>query len=122
MNNINVTEAIKTIKDVGLNVYTPRTKDSRFIKLYKSSVSKILPKISGNSLKVLMALSCELEWNEPEVVLTIEQIIKRTGLERKTVMNCLRELEENFVVKRLGPNVRRSYSISNCYVRIGKNK
>ena len=122
MNNINITEAIKTIKDVGLNVYTPRTKDSGFIKLYKNSVSKILPKISGNSLKVLMALSCELEWNEPEVVLTIEQIIKRTGLERKTVMNCLKELEENFVVKRLGPNVRRSYSISNCYVRIGKNK
>ena len=122
MNNINITEAIKTIKDVGLNVYTPRTKDSGFIKLYKNSVSKILPKISGNSLKVLMALSCELEWNEPEVVLTIEQIIKRTGLERKTVMNCLKELEENLVVKRLGPNVRRSYSISNCYVRIGKNK
>ena len=122
MNNINVTEAIKTIKDVGLNVYTPRTKDSGFIKLYKSSVSKILPKISGNSLKVLMALSCELEWDEPEVVLTIEQIIKSTGLERKTVMNCLNELEENFVVKRLGPNVRRSYSISNCYVRVGKNK
>ena len=122
MNNINVTEAIKTIKDVGLNVYTPRTKDSGFIKLYKNSVSRILPKISGNSLKVLMALSCELEWNEPEVVLTIEQIIESTGLERKTVMNCLKELEENLVVKRLGPNVRRSYAISNCYVRVGKNK
>ena len=122
MNSTNVTEAIKTIKDVGLNVYTPRIKDSGFIKLYKNSVSKILPKISGNSLKVLMALSCELEWDKPEVVLTIEQIIKSTGLERKTVMNCLKELEENFVVKRLGPNVRRSYSISNCYVRVGKNK
>ncbi len=122
MNNINVTEAIKTIKDVGLNVYTPRTKDSGFIKLYKNSVSRILPRISGNSLKVLMALSCELEWNEPEVVLTIEQIIKSTGLERKTVMNCLKELEENLVVKRLGPNVRRSYTISDCYVRVGKNK
>ena len=122
MNNTNVTEAIKTIKDVGLNVYTPRTKDSGFIKLYKNSVSRILPKISGNSLKVLMALSCELEWDEPEVVLTIEQIIKSTGLERKTVMNCLKELEENLVVKRLGPNVRRSYAISNCYVRVGKNK
>ena len=122
MNNINVTEAIKTIKDVGLNVYTPRTKDSGFIKLYKNSVSRILPRISGNSLKVLMALSCELEWNEPEVVLTIEQIIKSTGLERKTVMNCLIELEENLVFKRLGPNVRRSYTISDCYVRVGKNK
>ena len=122
MNNINITEAIETIRDLGLNVYTPRTKDSGFIKLYKNSVSRILPKISGNSLKVLMALSCELEWDEPEVVLTIEQIIKSTGLERKTVINCLKELEENLVVKRLGPNVRRSYTISNCYVRIGKNK
>ena len=122
MKNTNVTEAIKTITEVGLNVYTPRIKDSGFIKLYKNSISRILPKISGNSLKVLMALSCELEWNEPEVVLTIEQIIRSTGLERKTVMNCLKELEENLVVKRLGPNVRRSYTISNCYVRVGKNK
>ena len=119
---MNITEAIQKVKDVGLNVYTPRTKDSGFIKLYKNSISRILPKISGNSLKVLMALSCELEWDEPEVVLTIDEIIKSTGLERKTVMNCLKELEENLVVKRLGPNVRRSYQVSNCYVRIGKNK
>ena len=122
MGNINLAEAIQTIKDVGLNVYTPKTKDSGFIKLYKNSVSKILPKISGNSLKVLMALSCELEWNEPEVILTIDQIIKNTGLERKTVANCLKELEENFVVKKLGPSIRRSYTISDCYVRVGKNK
>ena len=44
-----------------------------------------------------MALSCELEWDKPEVILTIDQIIERTGLERKTVMNCLKELEKNLI-------------------------
>ena len=120
MSNINLAEAIQILKDMGLNVYTPKTKDSGFIKLYKSSVSKILPKISGNSLKVFMALSCELEWNEPEVILTIDEIVKNTGLEKKTVASCLKELEENFLVKKLGPSIRRSYSVSNCYVKIGK--
>ena len=120
MSNINLTEAIQILKDMGLNVYTPKIKDSGFIKLYKNSVSKILPKISGNSLKVLMALSCELEWNEPEVILTIDEIVKNTGLEKKTVTSCLKELEENFLVKKLGPSIRRSYSISNCYIKIGK--
>ena len=117
---MNVSEAIQIVKDVGLNVYTPGTKDSGFIKVYKNSVSRILTKISGNSVKVFMALSCELEWDRPEVILTIDQIIERTGLERKTVMNCLKELEKNLVVKRLGPNIRRSYTISDCYVKVGK--
>ncbi len=114
-----VAKAIQVLKNVGLNVYTPKSKDSGFVKFYKNSISQVLPKISGNSLKVLMALSCELEWGEPEVILTVDQIIKRTGLERKTVTNCLKELEENLVVKRLGPSSRRSYLVSNCYVRLG---
>ena len=114
-----IAKAIQVIKDVGLNVYTPKSKDSGFIKFYKSSVSQILPKISGNSVKVLMALSCELDWDDPEIILTIDQIIKRTGLERKTVTSCLKELEKHLVVKRLGPSSRRSYLISNCYVRLG---
>ena len=114
-----VAEAIKVIKEVGLNVYTPKSKDSGFVKFYKSSVGQILPKISGNSVKVLMALSCEMDWGNPEVILTIDQIVQRTGLEKKTVTSCLKELEKNLVVKRLGPSSRRSYLISNCYVRLG---
>ena len=119
---MNITEAIQKVKDVGLNVYTPRTKDAGFVKLYLKPMAKIMPKISGNALKVLVALSYGLEWNEAEVVLSREEIEKFTGLSRNTVRNALDELEEMMIVKRLGPNVRRSYTISNCYVRLGKNK
>lgn len=120
--NINISEAIQKVKDVGLNVYTPRTKDSGFIKVYLQPVARILPKISGNALKVLVALSYGLEWNEAEVVLTRQEIENLTGLNKDTVRTALDELEEKMIVKRLGPNVRRSYVISNCYVRLGKNK
>ncbi len=119
--DISVEQAIQKIKDVGLNVYTPKNKDSDFIKLYRGSISKILPKVSGNAIKVLLALSCELSWDESEVILSVAEIIENTGLERKTVLSCLKELEENLLIKRLGPNIRRSYLLSNCYVRIGKS-
>ena len=122
MSNIDLAEAIQIIKDVGLNVYTPRTKDSGFIKIYKEPIREILSKLSGNSLKVLMALSCELEWNEAEVIITIDQLIEITGLERKTIAACLKELEKHLLVKKLGPSIRRSYVLSDCYVRIGKNE
>ena len=119
---ISISEAIEKLKDVGLNVYTPKTKDSGFIKVYKNPIVKVLPDLSGNALKVLIALSSELKWNEPEIVLTRQQIEKLTGLTKDTVRTGLDELEEKMIIKRLGPNVRRSYVISNCYVKIGKNK
>ena len=117
-----IEKAIQTVKEVGLNVYTPKTKDSGFIKLYSNKIASLMPKVSSNAIKVLLALSTELEWNEAEVVITVDQIAKITGLNRDAVRVGLGELEKNFVVKRLGPNVRRSYVVSNHYVRIGKNK
>ena len=119
---MNISEAVQTIKQVGLNVYTPKSKDAGFIKLYLKPIKKILPNLSGNALKVLVALSSELHWNEVEIVLTRQQIEKLTGLTKDTVRNALDELEEKMIIKRLGPNVRRSYSVSNHYVRLGKNK
>ena len=119
---MDVKEAIKIVKKVGLNVYTPRSKDSGFIKLYQKQIANLMPKVSSNAIKVLLGLSTELEWNEPEVIITVEKIAKITGLNRDAVRIAIDELEENLVVKRLGPNVRRSYSISNYYVRIGKNE
>jgi len=119
---MNISEAIETVKQVGLNVYTPKAKDSGFIKLYLKPIAKLLPNLSGNALKVLVALSYGLQWNEVEVVLTRQQIEKLTGLNKDTVRTALDELEKKMVVKRLGPNVRRSYSVSNHYVRLGKNK
>ena len=117
-----IEKAIQTIKEVGLNVYTPKTKDSGFIKLYSNKIASLMPKVSSNAIKVLLALSTKLEWNEAEVVITVEQIAKITGLNRDAVRVALGELEKNLVVKRLGPNIRRSYMVSNHYVRIGKNK
>ena len=119
---MNVKEAIKTVREVGLNVYTPRSKDLGFIKLYQKQIANLMPRVSSNAIKVLLGLSTELEWDEPEVIITVEKIAKITGLNRDAVRIALDELEKNLVVKRLGPNVRRSYTISNCYVRIGKNK
>ena len=119
---MNISEAVQTIKEVGLNVYTPKAKDCGFIKLYLKPMAKLLPNLSGNALKVLVALSYGLEWNEVEVVLTRQEIEKLTGLNKDTVRTALDELEKKMVVKRLGPNVRRSYSISNYYIRLGKNK
>ena len=119
---MNISEAIQKVKDVGLNVYTPKTKDSGFVKLYLKPMADIMPKISGNALKVLVALSYGLQWNEVEVILTRKQIEQFTGLSRNTVRAAIDELEEKMIIKRLGPNVRRSYTISNHYIRLGKNK
>ena len=119
---MNISEAVQTVKKVGLNVYTPKNKDAGFIKLYLKPIKKILPNLSGNALKVLVALSSELQWNEIEIVLTREQIEKLTGLTKDTVRTALDELEKMMIIKRLGPNVRRSYSVSNHYVRLGKSK
>ena len=119
---MNISEAIQKVKEVGLNVYTPRTKDAGFVKLYLGPIMKIMPHISGNALKVLITLSYGLQWNESEVILTREEIENLTGLSGHTVRAALDELEKRMVVKRLGPNVKRTYAISNCYVRLGKNK
>ena len=119
---MNISEAVQKVKEVGLSVYTPKTKDYGFIKVYVEPMTKLLPKLSGNSLKVLVALSSRLQWNEVEVALTRTQIEKLTGLNKDAVRVALDELEKMMVVKRLGPTIKRSYMVSNNYVRIGKNK
>ena len=119
---MDVKEAIGIVKKVGLNVYTPQTKDSGFVKLYTSPIRRLLPKVSGNAIKVLIALSGELEWNDAEVIMSVDELSKITGLQKTAVQNSLNELEKNFAIERLGPNVRRSYAISGCYVKVGKNR
>ena len=118
---MNISEAIETVKKVGLNVYSPKTKDSGFVKVYLKPITKLLPRLSGNALKVLIALSSELQWDEVEIIITRTEIEKLTGLTKDTVRAALDELEKEKIIKRLGPNVRRSYVVSNHYVRLGKN-
>ena len=122
MVNMNISEAIETVNKVWLNFYTPKAKDEGFIKVYLKPITKILPNLSGNALKVLVALSSGLQWNEIEVVLTRGEIENLTGLSGNTVRVAIDELEEKKLIKRLGPNVRRSYMVSNYYIRLGKNQ
>ena len=119
---MDVQTVIQACKDLGLKVYVPQTKDSGFIKLYRARIPEILPKLSGNSVKVFLALAYGLEWESSEVMIPIETLCKITNLERRTIKSCLDELEKYLVIKRFGPSVKRSYTISNCYVRVGKNK
>ena len=112
---------IQACKDLGLKAYIPQNKDSGFLKLYRARIPEILPRLSGNSVKVFLALAYGLEWDSSEVEIPIETLCKITNLERRTIRTCLDELEKNLVIKRFGPNIRRSYAISNCYVRLGKN-
>ena len=113
---------IQACKDLGLKAYVPQTKDSGFLKLYRARIPEILPKLSGNSVKVLLALAYSLEWESAEVMVTVESLSEITNLERRTIRACLNELEKNLVIKRFGPNARRSYAISSCYIRVGKAK
>ena len=115
-----LSKAIKAVQSAGLNVYCPKIKDSGFVKIYLKPLSRIMPKVSGNSIKVLLALSAGLEWENPETFISVEAIKNLTGLNRDTIRTCLDELEKNLVIKRLGPNIRRSYMVSNHYVRLGK--
>ena len=117
-----VKKAIETLKKVGLNVYSPKSKDTGFIKLYRKRIVDLVPKINGNSLKVLLVLASELEWDDPEVYLPMDKLVKLTGLSRITIKSCLDDLEKHLVIKRLGPNMRRSYTVSDHYIRLGKNK
>ena len=117
-----VKKAIETLKKVGLNVYSPKSKDTGFIKLYKNRIIDLVPKINGNSLKVLLVLASGLEWDDPEVYLPMEELVRLTGLTRITIKSCLDDLEKNLVIKRLGPNIRRTYIVSDHYIRLGKNK
>lgn len=119
---MDVQTLIQACNDLGLKVYVPQTKDSGFIKLYKARIPEILPKLSGNSVKVFLALAYGLKWDSAEVMISVESLCKITNLERRTIKSCLDELEKHLVIKRFGPSVRRSYEISDCYVRVGKSK
>ena len=90
-----------------------------FIKFHKESISKVLPTISSNSLKVWIAISCELEWGQPEIALTINEIIAKTGLERRIVMKSLKELDQKLLITRLGSSQKRKYLVNNMYIRLG---
>ena len=119
---MNIAKAIQKVKQVGPNIYTSRSRNTGFIKVYLEPVMYLMPKLSGNAFKVLITLSYGLQWNEVEVIFTRAEIKKLTGLNSKIVKASLDELENFSIIKRLGPNFRTTYMINNRYIRLGKNK
>ena len=115
-----ILEAIKILEDNGLRAYRPNKKDWGFMKIYCESLERLLPKISGNALKVLMALGGKMGWEDTIVEVTRNEIMENTSLSEKTVQSALNELEELKVISRIGPNNRRKYVLSQMYIKKGK--
>ena len=119
--NPGILQAIRLIEDNGLKIYRPTRKDRGFMKIYSESLEQLLPKISGNALKVFMALGGKLGWENTVVEMTRNEIMESTSLSEKTVQSALNELEELKVISRIGPNNRRKYVLSQMYVKKGKS-
>ena len=117
---LDILKAIRVIEDNGLKVYRPTRKDWGFMKIYAEPLEQILPKISGNALKVLMALGGRIGWENTIVEMTRNEIMEGTSLSEKTVQGALNELEELKIISRIGPNNRRKYVLSQMYIKKGK--
>ena len=115
-----IKEAIEILEASGLNVYRHRKKERLFVKLYIEPLATILPKISGNALKVFHALGSRMNYEDTIVEMTQPEIQEATNLSEPTVREALDELEEFKIISRIGPNVRRKYVLSQMFVKKGK--
>ncbi len=113
-------EAIKAVEDAGLSVYRRRKKEREFMKVYSEPLNQLLPKISSSAFKVFGALANQVGYENTIVEMTKAELIEITGLTEKTVRECLNELEELGVMKRIGPPNRRKYVLNEMYVKRGK--
>ena len=117
---LDILKAIRIIENSGLKVYRPTKKDWGFMKIYAEPLEQVLPKISGNALKVFMALGGRIGWEDTIVEITRNEIMESTNLSEKTVQSALNELEDLKIISRIGPNNRRKYVVSQMYVKKGK--
>ena len=115
-----ILKAIKTLENSGLKVYRSRHKDRTFMKVYTEPLKPLLNKISGNALKVFMALGGKMDYENTIVEMTRNEIREVTGLHEHTIREALNELEELKVISRIGPNNRRKYVLSQMFVKKGK--
>jgi len=115
-----VKKAIETIEDSGLSVYRYRRKERSFVKIYTHSLESVLPKISGNALKVFHALGLKMNYEDTVIQLSQKEIRELTNLSQHTIREALNELEELKIIKRLGPNNCRKYLINQMYIKKGK--
>ena len=117
---IAVRDAIHMVENAGLRVYRHKRKELLFMKIYTDPLSELLPKISGNALKVFLALGNRLGWEDTVVEITRDEIQCATNLSQETVREGLNELEDLKVLTRIGPNIRRKYILNEMYVKRGK--
>ena len=116
-----ILKAITTVENNGLRVYRPRRKDRPFMKVYTEPLKSLLNRISGNALKVFIALGGEMDFEDTIVEMTRKEIHEVTGLHEHTIREALNELEELGLISRIGPNNRRKYVLSQMYVKKGKS-
>ena len=117
---IAVRDAIHMVENAGLRVYRHKRKERLFMKIYTDHLNELLPKISGNALKVFLALGNRLGWEDTVVEITRDEIQSATNLSQQTVREGLNELENLKVLTRIGPNIRRKYILNEMYVKRGK--
>ena len=115
-----IVQAIRILEKNGLKVYRPTKKDRGFMKIYSEPLENLLSKISGNALKVFMALGGRIEWENTIVEMSRKEIMDITSLSEKTVQSALNELEKLKLIARIGPNSRRKYVLNEMYVKRGK--
>ena len=115
-----ILKAIRTLENSGLKVYRSRHKDRAFMKVYTEPLKSLLNRISGNALKVFIALGGEMDFEDTVVEMTRKEIHEITGLHEHTIREALNELEELKIISRIGPNNRRKYVLSQMYVKKGK--
>lgn len=118
---IAVRDAITMVEEAGLSVYRQKQRKERvFMKIYTEPLNELLPKVSGNALKIFLALGNQLGWENTIVELSRDDIQRLTNLSEKTVRAGLNELEELKVLSRIGANVRRKYVLNEMYIKRGK--
>lgn len=115
-----VKDAIDMVENAGLSVYRRKRKERLFMKIYNEPLNDLLPKVSGNALKVFLALGNQLGWENTVVQLTRDEIEKATNLSPQTIRTSLNELEELGLVTRIGSNIRRQYVLNEMYIKRGK--
>ncbi len=113
-----VRDAINMVEEAGLRQH--KKQERVFMKIYTEPLNELLPKVSGNALKIFMALGNQLGWENTIVELSRDEIQKLTNLSEKTVREGLNELEELKVLSRIGANVRRKYVLNEMYIKRGK--
>lgn len=85
-----------------------------------TALIRMLPKISGNALKIFVALGNRLSSDSSIVEMLTAELETITNLSKQTVRTGLNELVSLQLITRIGSNVRRKYQLNEMYLKRGK--